>query len=309
MIILPQKTFDEFYNITGIELKDFYTRLIDFLTNDQVNIINYYSGVIKTVPSDSIKILDSLLKECKSLLIELSLHIDILNNVYWWDLQENLQEIETNLDKIKQISLFLRSNTNKELGSIVSQPISYNETVETILDDKFNYNDPQNQSQNVLIKNNYIEEDYSPDSGISIDISSTPTSNLFQLNSILDNDIQGEKLYGYDINRKITFEDNDLQVLEPKDTMLQTISILTSLLKKNNPEFPKDGLDLGLLVGTSVGSLSFPTILRQLVSLFKTDDTISSFSVVDIKTKGDRVEMEFEVTTVYGESIITTQDY
>ena len=98
-------------------------------------------------------------------------------------------------------------------------------------------------------------------------------------------------------------------MLEPKDTILQTINILTSLLKKNNPEFPKDGLDLGLLVGTSVGSLSFPTILRQLVSLFKTDDTISNFSVVDIKNVDDKVEIEFEVTTVYGESIIATQNY
>lgn len=309
MIILPQKTFDEFYNITGIELKDFYNRVIDFLTNDQTNIINYYSGRTIIVPSDSIKNLESLLKECKSLLTEISLHTDILNNVYWWDLQENLQEIEINLDKIKQISLFLRSNTNKEIGTIISQPISYNETVETILDDKYSYTDAQNQSQTVLIKNNYIEEDYTPDSGISIDINSTQTSNFFQLNSILDNDIQGEKLYGYDINRKITFEDNDLQVLEPKDTILQTINILTSLLKKNNPEFPKDGLDLGLLVGTSVGSLSFPTILRQLVSLFKTDDTISNFSVVDIKNVDDKVEIEFEVTTVYGESIIATQNY
>ena len=108
MIILPQKTFDEFYNITGIELKDFYNRVIDFLTNDQTNIINYYSGRTIIVPSDSIKNLESLLKECKSLLTEISLHTDILNNVYWWDLQENLQEIEINLDKIKQISLFFK---------------------------------------------------------------------------------------------------------------------------------------------------------------------------------------------------------
>lgn len=309
MIIVPTKTFDEFYSITGIDLVDFYSRVSDFLLNNQMDIINYYSGKTKKLNSESFNLLLKLIKESKGILNELDLNSNILNNMYWWDLQESLQEIHHSLEKINNVSLFLRGNTENKQGTVINQQTSFDETVETILNDKFSKSNYQNESQDVLISNDIIEEDYTPDGGNILKIIANQNNPVFQVTSILDNDIEGKKLYGYDLNKKITFTDGDLEVLTPDDTILQTIGILVSLLKKNNPEFPQDGIDSSLLVGSNVGSLTFPTILRQLVRVFKTDDTISNFSVTDIRRVEDRLYMDFEVNTIYGESLKTTGEY
>jgi len=163
--------------------------------------------------------------------------------------------------------------------------------------------DVENDWIKIALRNDLAEEDYTTEGG---NVLSIAFRNKLKINiqSIVDN-IDGEKIYGIDINKQITFIDDDLQALSYQDTIKQTVDVLANLRMGHTPEFPLDGVQSKLVVGSNRNSVAYPILFRQLYSTFQKDDTLKSFAVKKIENTEDILEMDFEVETRFGEVVPT----
>jgi len=114
---------------------------------------------------------------------------------------------------------------------------------------------------------------------------------------------------GRDFANTISFEDDDIKTLSPTDTFAQTIETLINVKKGDNPEFKTDGINPKFIVGSNVNNVTYPIIFRDLTNLFSTDDSIKSFSIVDINRTADSVEISFEVENRKGEISNTSASF
>jgi hypothetical protein len=116
----------------------------------------------------------------------------------------------------------------------------------------------------------------------------------FTIGSVIDN-IQGESVLGKDLKKVLTFVDDDLESLTPKDTIFQTVEILTNLEKGDVPEFKSFGRSGG--VGSNVHVFALSSVIRQIAEIFATDDTLTGFKVKDFQFNQSDAYLQFEVST------------
>lgn len=313
-MIFSDKTLDEFETITGLNLRYYFSDVNNFFTNYQQNIIDFYDGVRESQDSESFDFLNSLLITSKNINSIISQNKTSLTNVVFWDLLEWIEEIEHNLQKTQSISIFLKSNLEKGTYNTdvsVDIPLTYNRTVESTLNLELGDADYQNNSQEVLLKNDLIEESYSSKGGVLLKTTLRNPQKGTKIKVIVDDNIVGQKMYGVDVQKTIEFDTElkDLKYLSEPETVRQAVEILTSLQKGHNPEFPSDGIDPNLLVGSSVGALTFPVLFRQVSSLFAGDDTLTGFAIKDIRRQEDGLFIDYEVNTVYNETLSVTSSH
>lgn len=301
---LDREILEEFEQKTKFSIIQFFSNISLFIERDMINITEYYSGNLKEYNTTSFNNLSILLNTTQSFFETISGSKDRLTNYKWFDLIEQVEQVENTLSSIKNSAKWLRSsigindfNSNPELEIALKQF----QTLESVSRNTLADQDFDNNWYDIAIKNDLEEEDYTSDGGVNLKVNFNSQSKTFNIATIVDN-IQGEKILGLDLDKKITFLDNDLKTLNHRDTFLQTINILTSLKKRDNPEFPDEGINEKIAIGSNIASLAFPILLRQLSELFRTDDTIKSFVVNDIKRQQDAIYLSFNVESRLGET-------
>ena len=301
--MLSKDILQEFEDLTKYPIISYFESFSIFTQTDYQQITNYYSGNSLELNAVVLKNLETLISSTNTLLEIFKSHKKTLNNLKWWDLLEQVEKIDTKLLSIKNISKWLRTvigtstfNPNPEINISFRQ----GQTLESLNRDLLGSQDWNNNWQDLAIKNNLREEDYSPEGGKIIKANVSQDSAPFIITSIVDNP-QGNKVLGIDINKKLRFVDNDLEVLSPEDTFLQSVNIKTVLRKGDIPEFPTDGINPKLVIGNNLNSIAYPILFRQLSDLFKKDDTISSFSITNINRVQDGLYIDFEVRNRLGE--------
>ena len=73
------------------------------------------------------------------------------------------------------------------------------------------------------------------------------------------------------------------------------------MTKGSNFFNPQDGINKTQHIGVARASISYPSIFRQMAETLATDDSISSFSVIDIIRDQNAIFFKVEVTTRLGE--------
>lgn len=292
----PDNILVEFKKITRYNIREYFQKFVDFLEVDQSKIISYYRGESKNINTKAFDNLKKLISETKKIIELIEYNQTQFVNYQWWLFVEQIEDNLNTLETIEQSPKWLRSvsnninfSTNPEIEVILSQ----NETLEQLSRKRIGMDDWDNQWREIATRNDLKEEDYTPNGGnlLKVSFESTFSIEVLTVVDLLD----GVNIYGKDIYKKLTFVDNDLKVLEPIQTFLQAVEILINLKKGNNPEFPEQGYNERLVVGSNVNFLNFPTLIRQLSSTFKTDDTISSMTVLDFKRDQDAVFIDYEV--------------
>ncbi len=293
----------EFVTITKFPIFSYFQAFDSFVKKDYKNIISYYSGNITALSSSSFNNLNLMIEQTQNLFSVFSLNKKVFSNYKWWIFINEIEKIDNALMMIYNSSKWLRStisrgnfNPNPE----VDIPFNQGQTLESIERDTLGSADWQNTWQNLAIKNDLREEDYTSEGGFLIKANFDYVLNNFRINSIVDNPI-GEKVLGIDFDKKLQFVDDDLKILTPKETFFQNVTILINLRQKDNPEFPTEGINPSLIVGTNVNSISYPVLFRQLTSLFKTDDTIKSFVIEKINRVSDSLSIDFTVESRLGD--------
>jgi hypothetical protein len=291
-------TLDRFKKITGFNYQDLLTRFYNFNTDKKQKIYDYYNGVSTVADGEAFSQLDKLRTDFDSAISIVSFNKESFVLYDAWELFSELEDINSKLDTIYNSSKFLRSAIslgNFNPSPLIEVTLGNNQTLERLAKD-LKSQDPQNDWTKIFLNNQLTEESYTADGGAILQVSFQGSDPLI-LTSVVDNIDSAEKTFGLDIQAKLEYEDNDLKVLTYKETLLQTVGILSSLTKGSVPEFPEQGVDKRISVGSTFGSLTFPVIFRQLYQNFTTDDSFKEFSITDLSRDGDSLLINYQVRT------------
>lgn len=299
---INRETTQRFSKFIRYNVETFIDLYSIFVDNHQKNIQNYFEIPNYQPNADSFDFLSKMIFEYKKMSDLIKINRKRFTKLDDWELLDFLDDIGVSLDTINQTSKYVRSN--KTPNSWRSTSISYNhlleqhETIEDITVSELGSNNPNNDWINVALANNLLETDYGVDGGVNVEVVKSKTfGSKFTLNSVVDNLI-GEKLYGIDISKKFSFQDNDLYVLSYKNTFLQSVGILIVLEKGDIPEFRNLGRSTGF-IGSNLNAFDYKTLIRDLNAVFNTDDTIANFNVNDFKVSQADLFVEYSVNSFY----------
>lgn len=296
---------EEFYRITGYDIKSFFLQALQFEELGYPNIIiSYYAG-LNIIPNNKAFLsLTNLQYELKQIINLFINYKDVLIHGDFWDLLEQCENMQIYLESLSNASKYLRSAITKNNFSRaieVDQILKQNQSLETLTKD-LGYSEVDSIDTawiNLAKRNDLREEDYTFEGGNKLQVSSINNLKI-EIFNIVDT-ISPDRLLGIDLDRVITFENDDLKVLSPIDTFKQTISILSSLKKGQNPEFPGNGISHGGIIGENKNSIFFPALFRQITQTFSNDDTIKSIEFTNISYDGDSILIDINISSRLGD--------
>lgn len=293
--------FNKFKNTTGYDILGFFNRYSSFMDIYYPSIINYYSG--GALDQNAFFELDYLLKEVTKIEPLFLLNTNRMDTVDMWELLDLFSDVQVKLLTINKTGKWMRSsrlNTN-ETGVKIDKIQYQNETIEMMAND-LGYSDPQNDWMNIAINNQAKEEDYTLEGGTIFSVVFQNNSNI-GLDNIVDSG-QGKRVLGKDVAKKISFVNNDLDVVEFEKAIAQSFEIKMNVQRNSIPEFPEYGIN-NELIGTNAAALSYPALFRDVLALFRQDKRWSNVNLIDIYRKDDMVFMKIEATSILKDSLVT----
>jgi len=304
---MVQTAIEIFQNKTGYKLDEYLLRVNDFFQSDFQRIYDWYSGLSKKPNVNSFKNMYTLICDSGVVLNLFYQNRNEFSKTYFWDLLEQLENINIKLITTSNLSKLLRSTRTK---SSYSGKLSTDYTTrkyDTLEDVQRNVNNSPNYDDDwwrLAVGNDLKEEDYDNGGGLLLQVETNFNPGV-NLQSVVDNPI-GEKMYGRDMNRKITILDEDIEVLGYNETVLQSLDIFLETKLGTVPENKEIGYDESLVVGSSRGAVNFNILQRQLINIFNTDDSFTNFQITNISFKDDSVYLEFKINTIRGEILNKT---
>lgn len=295
-------TIYRFVKLTGFDLQPYLLRYEAFMRNHYPNIVDYYRGSVNDLRQESVKELrdiSALSEEVDSAL----LNIGGFTRMDDWNLVYAIDEIRSSLMVIKKISKFLRSakyeGFNENLLNIY-HTVGDHETPEMVVGNETD--DPENDWVDTYVKNHILETDYQAGEGGYIVLVGRRSVTNLVLRSVVDN-LQGENVYGKDIDVAFAYVNNDVKVLLPKQTVRQSVGTLAGLRKRDIPEFPELGISTDVAIGGTVSAINVPFIVRQMSATFSVNDTLQGFKVTKVETRSGNLYIEFDVDTFRNRTI------
>ena len=302
-----QIAIEQFQSKTGYKLNQYLLRVNEFFTKDFQPIYDWYGCGPDKPNVTPFKNLYTLISESVVVLTIYYQNKQFFKTYYFWDLLEKLEDINTKLTTTSNLSRILRSTRAKGSfnGKLESTYTTRKfETLEDIQRNVVGSNNADNTWWDLALRNDLKEEDYSTEGGDVVTVSSLYNTNTF-LESVVDN-LDGLKAYGRDINKKLTLIDDDLETLSNEDTVIQSLETFLETKSQTVPEFKNIGYDETLVVGQSRGIVNFSILQRQLMNIFSTDDSFKDFKITDLKFDRDAVILQFEISTILGETLVKT---
>lgn len=294
---LPENIISDFEDATHYPLQDYMQRYVNFISRERVKILNYYGGRVSSPDTQAFANLATLVDDSITLEGVIEGAKNLFRNGKYWELIEVISDMRVSLQTIDNSSKWLRSAISKgNFNPVVEieRVLRMFQTIEGAVSENGSSN-PDSDWLNVAIRNDLHEEAYTTSGGNVLSIIGSNKFS-FTINTVVDN-ISGKKVYGIDLNKKLTYTDDDLEALGYDDTIKQSVNVLASLKKGNTPEFPEDGIQSSLVTGANRRTVAYPILLRQFYSTFAKDDTLRSLKVTKIETVQDALQLNFEIET------------
>lgn len=295
-----ENTIEIFQNKTNFRLAEFLVEANSFFSNEFNDIVNFYSGNKNTLDRSQIKTLTSLYE--KSLYLQKIFRDNKFqfNTVDFWELLDIVEDIKVKLSTTKNMSKYLRStirnSLDKKNGFVFETILENQETLEDVSINKLK-NSFEEDWFDIALENDLKEIDWDISGGKELKLRKM----VFQsdlVTSMIDNTIS-DRIYGRDISKKLTYEDDDLKSLNYKETVNQTVEILASLNKGDIPEYREIGIPTSLYKGSNFSQLNYSSIVRELNKNFSTDDLFYGFNVLEMEYKDGDLYIKYEVNTKY----------
>lgn len=290
---------EEFKILTGKDIEPFLQESVRFINTDYPVIVNFFSGNIRKVESSIIKRFTQLKFELGEIFEAFQRNKQSMEHSFYWDLLETVEEIDSKLEYLDNINRWSRSSLSSiaYTNSIRKQhTLRQNQNIERVAEEYLGVSNISDWYK-IAFTNHLEEEDYDSEGGNSLVIElDRQTTTKLKVTSVVDT-LYGKSIYGKDLYKKLSFSNDDLQVLDYNSTLLQAIDILISLKRNGNPDYPELGLQSQLMVGSNRTSLNFPIIERDLRNVFSTDDTLKDFQLTSLTKDQDNVLIDFQVYT------------
>lgn len=292
---------DEFKEITNYDIETFFNDYNTFVNTYYNRIIDYYNGADSD--AKAFAALDNLAKEISKIEPLFTIYRERFNTIDFWTIMDLYSDILVKVNTCLQMSKWMRSSRLSQFDSNVQvdRILSQGETFERISKD-YGSTDYDNDWALIAIDNLINEEDYTPQGGLAFKVTLKNASN-FNIANIIDN-LSEENVYGKDIYKVFSFENNDLVTVVSKDALKQTLDTILSTVKGSIPEFPEDGIPDDVN-GTNVNAIQYPGIFRNLLNLFRKDGRWTEINLLDLYRDQDSIFMKLEVQAVLKDSFIT----
>jgi hypothetical protein len=295
---LDANLIEDFEAKTRYDLKKYLLGFEYFSDNHYYKVLDFYGGESKVIPSQSLVLLDVLIVQSKKIDNLINVKRNRFDTTDYWDLLEILEDIKGKLITIKNTPKW--SRTSRSNAIIVNNPevtiqLKQNQTIERLAGGSLGFDDEHNDWYDIAIRNDLEEEDYTPKGGNRLSVYATGGVS-FDIESIVDV-IDSETMKGKEVYRKITWENGDLKVLSGDDSFIQSMEILASLSKGDNPEYVSNGITNNLAIGQNINSVAYPLLVRHINEVFSSDDSISSFKILDVSKRQDGIFINMEITS------------
>lgn len=302
MIFKMKEALERFKKITGLSLKSYFVLFYEFINNEFPKVRLLYSEGIQLGDSFFEKF-ENLIYFRDKIYTAFEKYENSLSNtnVDIWQLMTDFEDTSDKIDTIINSSKWYRASNNlfaednTKYETILKQSQSFES-----LSKEFGESDYENEWYKSKIANGIREEDYTKDGGNKL-IAFNSKKPARQFEDIVGSS-EGLKMYGTDFDNEITFDsyEQDLKVLQPRETMLQHLGVMVGLVRGSVPEFRERGIDKSLLINDA--TFNYPIILRQQNEVFNGDLRIKGVEIVSLeKGKGD-ANIELAVTTILEET-------
>lgn len=299
---------EHFQVITRVNVEDFLLRVSSFISSHYQKIVDYYQRNT-VLPIETVSELNALRSEASQISDIFNVYVESLSNTTAeiWELIDMFDVVRTTLLTIANSSRWLRSTKRLTQNNLTFTDyiLKQGQTLESLASE-IGYIDTDNDWAKIALDNDLQEEDYTLAGGTNLKVTFINNTN-YQVNTVIDSVI-GERVYGLDLYRKLTFENNDFKTLSYRETILQQTEILVGLIKGSVPEFPEDGISKDLL-GGNVNALQYPQLIRQQVGVFEKDERYKSVEVTHINHQKDALMIELKIITklkeVLNEQLVT----
>lgn len=288
----------QFENITKFALLQYFEDYRDFMQNDFSYISEYYNGDTSSIDASHISNFNALRTKSKTLMQQFINFSHRLSNCGFWELQEYCQDLNDVLEKITKLPKYYRTSKTVRGYQPYIQVKSNIGGLKTVQDLSQEINSEGVSEISLIIDNDLQEKDWNIDKLSSITAFVNNQTDVV-VETILEQPI-GNKIYGKDINRKITLENNDLAVKKYEDNVEQKCDILLSLERGNIPEMPNFGKNR--LQGTNMSDYNYTELVKDLQSVFLQNDLFEDIEISDIEYKQGDIFVNCTIKTKYSYS-------
>lgn len=293
-----------FTRVTGFDFSELVLFFARFTAQDYPALLDLYTGrevQDRDRLSRAFRHLKELQIQVTSAKTLLHAHRSAFNSTGAWEGLELIEELAHTLQTIVNLGKWSRSsNVNGQYAAATTTVITLpqSQTLEEVQASLFGPDNVQNDWTKIALDNDLSEEQYRPEGGT--DLTLHLPQNSLRLNSVVDY-LHGDALYGRDFAQQLRFVNDDLYVLDPKQTIQQALTILLNLKRGDLPTSPTKGVDSRLYRGTNAGAIAFSSLFRQVYETFQLDDTFASVTLKSLTVVPDGLFIEVEIQTKLGE--------
>jgi hypothetical protein len=269
----------------------------NYYRNEYPLIVRFFLGELNKINAQLFLNLDNLIKTAESVSNAINSFDYALYYLKDWEIVDYLEELKCELYRLTKTSKFLRSSkTNDSFSGTIefTYPLDQGKTIEDVASEALGSKSYDDDFIDIAARNDLSEVDYDLDGGKNLVLEVSLNSVNSEITSVVDN-ITGERVYGLDLDKKLTLVNDDLKVLGYKDTIFQAVVILANLMKGDHPEFKSFGRSNS--VGLSYNLATAPTVFREITKVFSSDDTLTNFTIEDIKISDGSTQLRFSVGT------------
>lgn len=286
----------KFQEITKFDLYSYFTDYADFMSNQFQDVRAYYSGDSETIDAKYVENLNSLLERSNTLMKLFTTFGPKLGNVGYWELQNYCQDLADTLKKITLLPKYLRTSKTVR-GYKPYVQIGYNVGgMSDFRDIAQRLNSEDITEETLILHNDFEEEDYEIDDTKPATVFYTNNARDLNVKTILEEPV-GDKVYGKDILSKISFDGDDLAVVEYQDNVEQKIVTLLELIRGDVPELPTFGRKK--ITGENFNNYSYPELITDIRDIFLQDDLFESVDVVSINIEQGDIFVTLDIRTKY----------
>ena len=290
----------EFQKVTKYPLIDFLTRYRDFMLNSYPAINRYFSGETENIDNYHLNSLKKLTSDCKDVLVQFKNFANKFSTCGYWELMDYIDDLNNTIEKINKLPKFRRTSLSKRGYQPYIQSASSVggfRTMEEVANSVKEVNKDNTDWVELMLSNDLNESDWEIDELTPINVLVNNSIDIV-VTTILDMPI-GERIYGKDIARKITFEDNDLLIVKYQDNVKQKCNILMELNRGDVPENILFGKNYQLINGVSSKQFAYPELVTDIQNNFLQNDLFEYANAIDFSYENGSMNVTVEIKTKY----------
>lgn len=285
----------DFEKITKFAITEYFEKYRNFMRDDYAYLAAYYGGTIESVTPYTVSTFEDLRKKSKVLMQQFINFSYRLSNCGFWELQTYCQDLHDVLEKLTKLPKYFRTSKTVRGYMPYVQVASDIGGMKTVKDVADAIGTDTVSEMSLIITNDLQEMDWEIDQLSSVTAFINNKTDVV-VDTILEQPI-GRRIYGRDINRKITIRDNDLDVREYEDNVEQKCDILLTLEQGDVPEYPYFGR-VGF-TGKNASSYNYAQLLHDLKLIFLRNSLFNLITIDDVSFRDGDLTVTCSIATKY----------